>query len=919
VRTSHAVVAAIAALTLGAALPSLATVNHGNFPGTGVDFIAVSETTTTGGDPEPIWGPPTLAVTGTQLLFSPPSFISSCSGPSSDVTASTLTATIQSQPGVHVEVLMLQEAGDAQLTSFPPFGTPATNVAAAISGTVTVLEDISGPIVPVVIPFIGTFTPSSSFSLPTHFGTSGWSGSISVDVASVVPNATKVELSLTNTLSSNCGPDASSALIQKKAVSGPAVALAVNPLECDLQVEKTCCVTQPVLPDLDACDGQLVKLILEYTGDKCSNTSCDQGGAFQCYGSRRIGENASIHLFDIDPETLINPSTGLDYGDVVEFSSTDGTLPAKTKFKVYDSWWRRQILKLDTSCNRAIACGDQFGAFKVVGIESTLGGVVDCNAPPPPPECAPDGDPVGTPCDEKLVDMVLEYQGQACQVPLPNPQSGEAKCAGDATGATDVGVVYAGKFGYAHKVTPASGINDGDRIRVTSTLQSGGLFPNQKLVISDSGGVRQTVEFHVSCSKPLALGDQFGSFKLVEFTTKAGTHVALGGDPGPQQACEVPLAPPGPHCTSDLQGLTLVYIGDFLGAGCTVSNPQGGYGTCSGDADPGDPVSVSVEPGLVADPADQIEFGDLVTITKTSPGDLPGLTNLTVTGAGGSQDLQIKTSCYKPLSLGDRFGSFVVFGMDREDEGPISLGGNVQYQYTVTNPNASAVDNVQLSDDQLGVIASGVSIPASGSQTFVRNATLFGTTTNVATATGDVAGNVCNPGTDQLTVSVSAPPPGSFYCSEPINELTMIWNGAQTVDVKAWSGTPGASTLLETFDNVDPGDAITVSGLGPGTPVFEIFAAAGLPKLGESKFDLSCNDPSMNSLEDCGKNNGNLKLNYSSLNNDWLLEGMVDDDEELACTPGLIPNPPACGFGPELILVMPGLLLWHRRRLRKEA
>jgi hypothetical protein len=69
---------------------------------------------------------------------------------------------------------------------------------------------------------------------------------------------------------------------------------------------------------------------------------------------------------------------------------------------------------------------------------------VDCNAPPPPPECAPDGDPVGTPCDEKLVDMVLEYQGQACQVPLPNPQSGEAKCSGDATGATNVGVVYAG-------------------------------------------------------------------------------------------------------------------------------------------------------------------------------------------------------------------------------------------------------------------------------------------------------------------------------------------------------------------------------------------------------------------------------------------------------------------------------------------
>ena len=68
-RTSHATVAAIAALAFGAALPSLATVNHGDFSGTGVDFNAVSETTTTAGDPEPIWDAPTRPGTGTQLFF----------------------------------------------------------------------------------------------------------------------------------------------------------------------------------------------------------------------------------------------------------------------------------------------------------------------------------------------------------------------------------------------------------------------------------------------------------------------------------------------------------------------------------------------------------------------------------------------------------------------------------------------------------------------------------------------------------------------------------------------------------------------------------------------------------------------------------------------------------------------------------
>jgi len=330
-------------------------------------------------------------------------------------------------------------------------------------------------------------------------------------------------------------------------------------------------------------------------------------------------------------------------------------------------------------------------------------------------------------------------------------------------------------------------------------------------------------------------------------------------------------------------------------------------------------VSVAVAAGLEATPYDMIEFGDVVSLTPVSSGaDLPSFVNFTVAGAGGNQAIQIKTSCYKPLSLGDRFGSFVVFGMDREEEGPISLGGNVQYQYKVTNPSGVPVDNIEVSDDQLGVIVSGVSLAPSGTQTFTKSATLYGTTDNVATVTGDYQGNFCLPGTDTVTVGVLAPPPGSFYCSPPINEITMVWNGSQTVDIKAWHGAVGVS-MLNQFDDVAPGDAITVSGLGGATPVWEIFNSAGTVKLGESKFDLTCEDKSMNSLEDCGKNNGNLKYNSVGLIDDWQLEGMVDSNEELACTPGLIPNPPACGFGPELVLVMPALMWLHRRRLRKQA
>jgi len=916
-RSSRCILA-LASLALIAS-PAFAQVNYGDFLGTGVDFLQVTETTLTAGDAAQQWDAPTLGGTGDQLLFFPTNFVSECSAtlPSSDTTASQLVATVSAQPGVHIEIISLQEAGDILLVQVPPFGDPATNGSAAISGTVTVTETTSGPIAPVVIPFVGSFTPTDTFALPTNFGTSTWTGNIAVDVASVVPLATKADVAITNTLSSNCSGPTSTARVQKKAVSGPAVALMVNPLTCDIDIDKTCCVTRPVLPDLGSCEGEMVSMTLEYTGDKCSRSNCGQGRSFRCYGRHRVGEPADITILKHSNEISASPDTDIQLGDLVTFTSTDGTLRKRTKFKVKDNWWRRQYLKINTSCNKAFECGNQFGAFKVVGFESTLGGVVDCNAPPPPPVCAGIGDPEGTPCDAKVVDMVLEYNGQACQDPLPNPQNGEAFCDGDATGANNVGITYAGKFGYKHDISPASNINDGDRVRVTATWR-GGLFPNQKYLITDSAGVLQTIEFHTSCSQPLALGDEFGSFKLVEFTTKNGTTAELGdGSNGQMDACEVPLAPPGPHCTSDLQELTLVYIGDFLGEGCTVSNSQNGYASCSGVDDPGDPVSVVVNSGHEVSPTDMIEFGDLVTVTADDEGDLNGITNIDVTGAGGTQAIQIKTSCHKPLSLGDRFGSFVVFGMDREEEGPITLGGNVQYQYKITNPNSEQLDNVTIEDDQLGTVASGLSLAPGEMQTVVIPAALLGTTTNVATVTGDVGGDVCDPGVDQVTVTVTAPPPGAFYCSEPISELTLIWNGAQTVDVKVWEGAAGSSTHLHTFQDVLPGEAIVADGLGADYPTYEIYDETGTIKLGESSFDLWCNDWSMNGLEDCGKNVGNLKSNEPGLINDWLFEGMVDTDETLACTPSVVPSPPDCGFGPELLLVLPGLLFVQRRRMRK--
>ena len=123
-----------------------------------------------------------------------------------------------------IDTIIIDEFGDNVLTGI---GTPATGTFASMAGFVTVTETTGGPIAPVIIPFVGTFTPSSTFSLPGDFGTSLWNGSVTIDVVSQVPNATKATLSLDNDLFSNCGAGNTSGKIQKKVVSGPAIIITV--------------------------------------------------------------------------------------------------------------------------------------------------------------------------------------------------------------------------------------------------------------------------------------------------------------------------------------------------------------------------------------------------------------------------------------------------------------------------------------------------------------------------------------------------------------------------------------------------------------------------------------------------------------------------------------------------------------------
>lgn len=217
---------AVAVLAL-AAMPAGATTIYGNLSGTNFDFLGVQETSTFG-DPEPLFGAPT--VSADQLLFFPTNFSATSAGGAPDLTGSQLQLTIMATgPGATVEALKLTEAGD---TTIGGLGTAATGTFIGIGGTITVLEDING-----VLPVAQIFTfddsdvvysPGNTFSLGANTGTTGWTAMLYVDIAAIVPNATKVHIGFDNNLFA-FSEATTAASIQKKAVSGPTIVFEVIP------------------------------------------------------------------------------------------------------------------------------------------------------------------------------------------------------------------------------------------------------------------------------------------------------------------------------------------------------------------------------------------------------------------------------------------------------------------------------------------------------------------------------------------------------------------------------------------------------------------------------------------------------------------------------------------------------------------
>lgn len=301
----------------------------------------------------------------------------------------------------------------------------------------------------------------------------------------------------------------------------------------------------------------------------------------------------------------------------------------------------------------------------------------------------------------------------------------------------------------------------GDEVTVAGYAGS----PNDVIWELFNGGTSTKIgqsDFHLSCSDvdmngPEDCGKREGDAKAYSgfvndwiFEGMAGNGLALDCTPPtdgsncvspPAEVCEISMPPP-PHCTTKVRSLGLRYLAGSCG---NSSNQQGSSASCSGSNPGTGAVSITVTgDGVSASPNSGI-FQDDTTILTKGGSDLGKDTQFSVTGAGGTQSLKIRTDCSKPLNLGDRFGAFEVVSIERKDQGLVQLGGTIEYAYMITNNGPVAVTGVSVIDDVLGEAPGSpiTTIQPNETVTLQTQAFVSQTTINKVTVTGTNGGTQC--------------------------------------------------------------------------------------------------------------------------------------------------------------------------------
>lgn len=211
---------------------------YGDYVGSTVTFEDVQ-------DQNDLFGAPT--VSADSLDFNPNTFETGCtSAPcGASLVDDTLTFTIQANAGQFIDDIVLTEAGDFNLSTFLPDDLSVTSVSANVVIDIFEIDGVAVNNINAQAAMV--FTNAGAFSRSTSadgVGTSsgGWSGSLTIDLDSIIAGtthngrATRVTLNINNTLTAfggngndPNGATAALAFIEKKDFDGLAVTVVPEP------------------------------------------------------------------------------------------------------------------------------------------------------------------------------------------------------------------------------------------------------------------------------------------------------------------------------------------------------------------------------------------------------------------------------------------------------------------------------------------------------------------------------------------------------------------------------------------------------------------------------------------------------------------------------------------------------------------
>jgi hypothetical protein len=122
------------------------------------------------------------------------------------------------------------------------------------------------------------------------------------------------------------------------------------------------------------CAGKVVRAVFRYTGGPCTATTNAQDGKLECDGDPDTGAVEVVVVKDPDKHR-VEPSALVDAGGSFAVTHEKGWLASDLALELRGPRGI-QSLKLHASCSRRLSVHDQFGALRLIELETTEGGIV---------------------------------------------------------------------------------------------------------------------------------------------------------------------------------------------------------------------------------------------------------------------------------------------------------------------------------------------------------------------------------------------------------------------------------------------------------------------------------------------------------------------------------------------------------------